>query len=119
MNFSIVLSKNKCMEENERYWSNLEQLFVHNVYERISSKYDEFLQYNQNKRHSGINREHFASSNCGLDSEKNIENTTIVLKKHLNEKQNGSSSCKRNEWPKVRSFLLHMEPYSLIGKHFV
>jgi hypothetical protein len=30
------------MDKEEEYWSKLEKKYVHDVYERISSKYDEF-----------------------------------------------------------------------------
>lgn len=115
------------MEENEIYWSNLEKLFVHNVYERISSRYDDFLRYNENKYQSETNHEHFEDPNSdlnnnNLDNKKDIVNTNIPkeqisLKNNFKEKYNKSLSSKKNEWPKVRSFLLRLEPYSLVGNH--
>lgn len=31
------------MDREEQYWSNLEKLYVHNVYEKISHRYGEFI----------------------------------------------------------------------------
>ncbi|CAF0712529.1 unnamed protein product [Brachionus calyciflorus] len=104
------------MDEDENYWSNLEQVFVHNVYERISSKYDEFLKLSQ-VRHTNDND----LNNNDVDKLINNENYAFKLK-HLKsvykkqiEKKNGNIQFKNNEWPKVRHFILQIEPYSLIA----
>lgn len=107
------------MEEDEKYWSNLEKIFVHNVYERISSKYDELLHLSQIKHQTDTNTD-------VNDSTSRFENRIIMARKkselEINKKEkkdkNGTISNRKNEWPKVRLFLLQIEPYSLIGKFF-
>ncbi|RNA39036.1 putative tRNA methyltransferase 9 [Brachionus plicatilis] len=105
------------MEEDEKYWSNLEKIFVHNVYERISSKYDEFSQHGQKKNQNEAQNEENIRENCDDDyGIVNVKkNPKLTFKKNLKQKQNGILSRKKNEWPKVRLFLIHIEPYSLIA----
>ncbi len=104
---------------SELYWSNLEKVYVHNVYESISSKYDEFLdnQVKQKKRNFSLN-------NC-LDNNADTDLTKQLSEIDLNENKNVSAAQRKveektkkcNVWPKVRDFLIKLEPCSLIGKN--
>lgn len=58
------------MEQEEKYWSNLEKLYVHNVYEKISHQYGEFIKLSdgveKTRDHQGINDEnHLNDSTSG------------------------------------------------------
>jgi len=89
------------------------------VYESISSKYDEFLdnQVKQKKRNFSLN-------NC-LDNNADTDLTKQLSEIDLNENKNVSAAQRKveektkkcNVWPKVRDFLIKLEPCSLIGKN--
>lgn len=113
------------MDEDDKYWSNLEKIYVHNVYENISSKYDEFFKQGQERFLSKQNRNKSSSNliynNSSSDLDALIKPNKCALKcskfklKKQIENHNNNNQQKHNEWPKVRQFLLQIEPYSLIG----
>lgn len=103
------------MDEDEKYWSNLERVYVHNVYESISSKYDEFFKLSQIRYY---NKNH--TNNDNTDSDSNLNSPKLKKPLQLSKLKNlenhkHKNQHKHNEWPKVRQFLLQIDPYSLIG----
>jgi hypothetical protein len=116
------------MNEEEKYCSNLERVYVHEVYEKISSKYDELLNLSQR---SAFERLHVSPGHPAADGRSEPQslaaNKADALreafkesrrsKSSKNEQLKTSSAFKCNIWPKVKKFLLNIEPYSLIGKH--
>jgi hypothetical protein len=131
-------------DENNKYWSNLEKIYVHDVYEQISSKYDELLRLSQTnliqEKFSSIELEQIEIDGENFDDEVYSDDDEISVKKihanklrqallrknHGNNKlinakcnsSDGATKKKCNLWPKVKKFLLELEPYSLIGKLF-
>ena len=136
------------MEENadsELYWSTLEKIYVHNVYENISSKYDEFLKLSSQNRQKKRNNSYSAKSTtdtatCEQQNEQtslakqisDIDLTHITNETHTNtpndtnntskhhrtksEKSNHApKQLKHNAWPKVKNFLLQLEANSLVA----
>jgi hypothetical protein len=117
------------MDNEDKLASNLEKLYVHNVYENISSKYDEFFKLSCNQIKLNRNQ-----NGLLLDTNANENLTTIATNNALTETNNCSDvnnnkshvsskykyklqqSNKQNTWPKVKQFLLQLEPYSLLGK---
>jgi len=85
----------------ERYWDKLENIYVHQVYENISSKYEELF-----KTQSSSSRTSTLTNENELDKDKSNENSNaqVIHKK-----------SKYNAWPNVKRFILELEPYSLIG----
>lgn len=79
------------MDDEEKYYSNLEQLYVHNVYESISHHYDEFFE---------ISRQ---------NSRKNVINESDQ------SQATNSEQHKYKAWPKVKQFVMNLEPYSFIA----
>lgn len=78
------------MDDEEKYYSNLEQLYVHNVYESISHNYDEFFKISrQNLNKNEIN-----------ESDQQVTNP---------EQQ------KYRAWPKVKQFIMNLDPYSFVA----
>lgn len=123
------------MDDEDKLASNLETIYVHNVYENISSKYDEFFklscnQIKQNRNQNGLktsSNENLATTatNSAIITETNNcsdeNNNTITInsnnKNHVSSKyryklQQGS---KQNTWPKVKQFLSQLDAYSLLG----
>lgn len=97
-------------EQEEKYYSKLEKIYVHNVYESISSQYDEFFKLSQ------INN---ASFNPVSDQSPSKHN---VNRQETNGSVNGSPGCKPKSekkkykaWPKVSKFLLSQEPKSFVA----
>ena len=107
---------------SDLYWSKLEKIYVHDVYENISTKYDEFLSFsNEIKNKKRI---------CSLNNSFEQSVTTSRLIKQfseieLNENENSSKKNRKfeekiklkksNVWPKIKDFLKKLEPGSFIG----
>jgi hypothetical protein len=124
------------MDEESKYCSNLERVYVHEVYEKISSKYDELLNLSQR---SAFERLHIWHDHSENDPNKQIDspsNTAESLREAFKDSKNNKlnsadlngslnddfktpSAFKCNIWPKVKKFLLNIEPYSLIGKNYI
>lgn len=85
----------------ERYWSKLEKIYVHQVYENISSKYEELF-----KTQSSSSRTSTLTNEAELDGNKFKENSNAQVK---------HKKSKYSAWPNVKRFLLELAPYSLIG----
>ena len=126
------------MDKEEDFWKNLEKIYVHNVYESISYKYDEFLKLDQiqnNNHYSKSGQEDgklktnlphiqndisnvttnnlIASSNEFL-----IENNQASTSNKLKCAKNGSNFKtlrKYKAWPKVDQFLQKLEPNSFVA----
>ena len=137
-NFFLVFVRTQqyifLMDEEEKYWSNLEQIYVHNVYEQISTKYDELLNLSQK-----FQEQNSMGEECVDKVSKRAENEIIKSSKSkadsLREVYRSSKTSKNNErtlsnqfsfgkneirhicnlWPKVKKFIQKIEPYSLIG----
>lgn len=108
------------MGEEEKYWRDFEKVYVHNVYECISSKIDEFEELTKN----GCNNDQKIIKSSSTDPENpSLQNGMIVSKDLLTvEKTNGLNQSLKNKnkrshqpWPKVKKFLLKLEPNSLIA----
>lgn len=90
---------------DEKYWKNLEKLFVHNVYDEISPYYDDDV---------------FASTN--IEKNQTIY-TEAQNEQHQEEKQQTNHYKARSvtfshhnaAWRKVKKFLLELEPHSLVA----
>lgn len=103
------------------YWSKLEKIYVHDVYESISSKYDEFLniknQEKRKKRNSSLNNSFEQSvTSCFTKQfsviELNEKGDLSEKDRNIEEKQ---KQKKQNVWPKIKDFLTKLEPGSFIG----
>ena len=103
------------------YWSNLEKIYVHDVYESISSKYDEFLniknQEKRKKRNSSLNNSFEKSvTSCFTKQFSVIElNEKGDLSKKYRNIEEKPKQKKQNVWPKIKDFLTKLEPGSFIG----
>ena len=117
-------------DNSELYWSTLEKIYVHNVYENISSKYDEFFKLsNQNIKIKKKQRNTSLSGGVEKENNNHIDSATKRLSeidltsneekaasnKFKNEHNNLHKKLKHNAWPKVKTFLVELEPNSLIG----
>ena len=86
------------MDKEEKYWSNLEKLYVHNVYEKISHRYDEFLRMSTTT--SGNNYDEEQSSDAETTIIKAIKKTTTTttttqtIEKASEDNQNETGSQK-------------------------
>jgi hypothetical protein len=85
------------MDKEEKYWSNLEKLYVHNVYEKISHRYDEFLRMSTT---SGNNYDEEQSSDAETTIIKATRKTTTTttttqtIEKASEDNQNETGSQK-------------------------
>lgn len=52
------------MDKEEKYWSKLEKIYVHNVYENISSRYDEFLKISKLRYYGSRDFDDTTNENC-------------------------------------------------------
>ncbi len=104
------------MDQEEKYHVNLEKLYVHNVYESISTNYEEFL---------NLGRANGATIVDEINKDSGAFVNTV--------KRNGVNGCgevgfgEREQrsfkskgpmyraWPKVKKFILKLEPGSLIA----
>ncbi len=80
--------------EEENYYINLEKLYVHNVYENISTQYDAFFKQ--------------ALINSSLNSKKQTNETNSCTESKPEQQ-------KYKAWPKVSKFLLSLEPDCLVA----
>ena len=85
------------MDQNkeEKYWLNLENIFVHSVYENISNQYDNLYK---------ISPEYDNKSKKCLDLVRRGRSASPAA--HTNF---------YNAWPKVKKFIDGLEPHSLIA----
>jgi hypothetical protein len=85
-------------DREEKYWSNLEKVYVHNVYENISSKYDEFLKLSRS-RYYGSRDVEDNCLNLGDDQPQSQQPPNGVVDVHRlpTETQINSSSNNNNE----------------------
>jgi hypothetical protein len=87
---------------DEKYWSKLETIYVHQVYENISNKYEELF-----KIHSLSSRTSTLTNDTELHENPDKRDNSNADGKH--------KKSKYNAWPNVKRFLLELESYSLIG----
>lgn len=88
------------MDREDKYYSNLEQLYVHNVYESISSHYEEYFDKGSSRK---------SQSDCRVNTTNNTDVNGGKKKKSLKRKQ------VYRAWPKVKKFILKLEPDSLLA----
>lgn len=87
------------MDENEKYWLNLEKNYVHNVYETITNHYETLYKIVQKAK----------------ENENNYDNNHDTSTPASDEKINESYKVLFNAWPKVRKFITKLEPNSLLA----
>lgn len=87
------------MDHEDKYYSNLEQLYVHNVYESMSSHYEEFFDGSSRKSQTDgrVNRTNNSDVNGGK------------------KKKSFRSRQVYRAWPKVKKFIRKLEPDSLLA----
>lgn len=97
------------MDKEEKYFSNLERLYVHNVYENISTHYDDFYKLSKIANQSASS-ETRASENVNInksnDGSSNINSTSTSAKKETH---------KYKAWPKVKKFIKQLERNALLA----
>lgn len=73
------------MDKEERYWSNLEKVYVHNVYENISSRYDDFLKLSKLSYYESKDGEDWSdSSNKETSSKSKSEDQKLIITTNSN-----------------------------------
>jgi tRNA (uracil-5-)-methyltransferase TRM9 len=126
------------MDKEEKYFNDLERVYVHDVYEKISSRYDELLSLSQRSaferrclRHISSSdrteddqtskadelRESFKGSRAHKQRIKSDDFTCFSssLKNDLPLPPSRTTVTKNNLWPKVKKFVNEIEPFSLIA----
>ena len=104
------------MDEEEKYSLNLEKIYVHNVYESISTQYDEFFKSSQLiKEKHYLNRKKTSNETpIGLNDLKNLTRRKNLAKLNTQNavdftgnKTNPKKPVqqKYKAWPKVRQFI--------------
>ena len=108
------------MDEEEKYSLNLEKIYVHNVYESISTQYDEFFKSTQLiKEKQFLNRKQTPNETpIGLNDLKNLNRRKNLVKLNAQNAvdcSNTKTSLKKPDlqkykaWPKVRQFIMQQE----------
>ena len=110
------------MDEEERYWCRLERIYVHDVYESISSQYDEFLKYakimsssvdlDDNNETKENDKSDPSTPRNALSPQSSIKTNHAKLKK---KKRIPTRRVAHKPWPNVTNCLLQLEPYSLVA----
>jgi SAM-dependent methyltransferase len=98
------------MDEEEKYWRDFEKVYVHNVYECISSKIDEFEEISKNNPKKTTDS---AENGTDINSKDNL--FTAQNKDGLDNRLRIKNEKSHQPWPKVKKFLLKLEPNSLIA----
>jgi hypothetical protein len=91
----IRMDENK---EKEKYWVNLESIFVHHVYDNISSQYDNYYKIGSNTNQVSEKCTDLDLAKRGRSMSPKISNKVLYI-----------------AWPKVKKFIDKLEPNSLIA----
>ena len=117
------------MDEEERYWCRLERIYVHDVYESISSQYDEFLKYAKIMNNSSSvdldddneakekekDKSDPSTPRNALSPQSSIKSNNHSNKLLKKKKRMPTRRVAHKPWPNVTNFLLQLEPYSLVA----
>jgi ubiquinone/menaquinone biosynthesis C-methylase UbiE len=111
--------------DEEKYWTNLEKLYVHDVYEKISHQYDQFFDLNKKVRHQlEQDEEKLNADDISIEAKKNfqikrqIQSASSPLKqKQVNGEKKVKKSSQKNyrAWPRVKKFLMQLDAYSIVA----
>lgn len=90
-------------KDKEKYWLDLENLFVHHVYENISNQFQ------------AISSDLEQTSDKCIDLNSNTTKTTSTRLRGRSVSPSSQSKPLYNAWPKVKKFIENLEPNSFIA----